>query len=260
MILAIDVGNTNIVLGCMEDGKIVGVTRMETDRRKTAHEYAISLRSALNFGDIDPGNMEGCILSSVVPPLNAALSAAVRMVTGCDVLLVGPGIKTGLNLGVDDPAQIGADLVVGAVAAMSMAEPPLIIVDMGTATTMTVVDENGRFRGGCIAPGVGISVAALANGTSQLPHISLEPPKQVICGDTVEAMRSGAVVGAACMMDGMIERIEEELGRPAAVIATGGLGGKIVPLCKREIRYEKNLLLNGLWILWEKNQKRYRKA
>lgn len=259
MILAIDVGNTNIVLGCMENGEIVGVTRMETDRRKTAHEYAISLRAALTFGDIDPTAMEGCILSSVVPPLNAALSAAVRMVTGCDVLVVGPGIKTGLNLGVDDPATIGADLVVGAVAAMAIAPPPMIIVDMGTATTMTVIDGTGRFRGGCIAPGVGISVAALANGTSQLPHISLDPPKQVICGDTAEAMRSGAVVGTACMLDGMIERMEEELGERVSVIATGGLGGKIVPLCKREIRYEKNLLLNGLWILWEKNRRKSRR-
>lgn len=256
MILAIDVGNTNIVLGCMEDGQIVGVTRMETDRDKTAHEYAIALHQALSFGDIRPDGMEGAILSSVVPPLNDTLRAAVRMVSGLDPLVVGPGMKTGLNIGLDDPADLGADLVVGAAAALAIEKPPLIIIDMGTATTLTAIDATGRFCGGVIAPGLKISANALADAAAQLPHISLDPPKKVICTDTIESMRAGIVLGAACMLDGMVDRMEAELGAPAAVIATGGLGGKVIPLCKHEIRYERNLLLNGLWVLWEKNRKR----
>lgn len=256
MILAIDVGNTNIVLGCIENGEIVGVTRMETDRDKTAHEYAIALRQALVFGNIEPEGMEGSILSSVVPPLNATLCAAVRMVTGLEPLVVGPGIKTGLNLGVDDPAQLGADLVVGAAAALAIQEPPVIVIDMGTATTITVIDGSGRFRGGAIAPGLKVSANALADAAAQLPHISLEPPKKAIGTETIECMRSGVVLGAACLIDGLVERMEEELGEKAAVIATGGLGGKVVPLCRREIRYERNLLLNGLWVLWERNQRK----
>lgn len=258
MILGIDVGNTNIVIGCLEEGRIVGVTRMETDRDKTAHEYAIALRQALAFGSITPDGMEGCLLSSVVPPLNDTLCAAVRMVTGLDTLVVGPGIKTGLNIGVDDPATVGADLVVGAAAALSICEPPIIVIDMGTATTITVIDQSGRFIGGAIAPGLNVSAKALADTAAQLPHISLEPPKKAISTETVECMRSGIVLGAACMIDGMISRMEEELGSTAAVIATGGLSGKIAPLCRHEIRYERNLLLNGLWVIWERNQKKRR--
>ena len=256
MLLAVDVGNTNIVIGCIEDGEIVGITRMETDLDKTAHEYAIALKSALAFGGIDPKGMEGIILSSVVPPLNAALSAAVRMVTDKTPVVVGPGMKTGLNIGVDDPATMGSDLVVGAAAALSMHEPPLIIIDMGTATTMTVIDSNARIRGGAIIPGARLSLDALAAGAAQLPHISLDAPKRCISSETVEAMRSGVVIGTACMIDGMIERMEEELGERVAVIATGGLSGTIIPHCRREIDYEKNLLLNGLWVLYQKNRKK----
>ena len=255
MILGIDVGNTNIVLGCIENGEIVGVTRMETDRDKTAHEYAIALRQALVFGNIEPEGMEGSILSSVVPQLNATLCAAVRMVTGLEPLVVGPGIKTGLNLGVDDPAQLGADLVVGAAAALAIQEPPVIVIDMGTATTITVIDGSGRFRGGAIAPGLKVSANALADAAAQLPHISLEPPKKAISTDTVECMRSGIVLGAACMIDGMIDRMEEELGRKCQVVATGGLSKAVVPWCKHEIIYDDRLLLKGLWILYEKNKK-----
>ena len=255
MLLAVDVGNTNIVLGCLEDGQIVGITRMETDRDKTAHEYAIALDQALKFGGIDPKGMEGAIVSSVVPPINGALRAAIRMVTGIHPLFVGPGMKTGLNIGLDDPATMGSDLVVGAAAALSIHEPPLIIIDMGTATTMTVIDGKARIRGGAIIPGVGLALDALASSASQLPHISLDAPKKCISSETVEAMRSGSVYGTACMLDGMVERMEEELGEHATVIATGGLGGCIIPYCKREIYYDKNLLLNGLWVLYQKNKK-----
>lgn len=256
MLLAVDVGNTNIVLGCLEDGKIVGITRMETDRDKTAHEYAIALKQALEFGNIAPDGMEGAIFSSVVPPINGALRAAIRMVTGLDAIVVGPGMKTGLNIGLDDPGTMASDLVVGAAAALSMHEPPLIIIDMGTATTMTVIDGNARVRGGAIIPGVVLSADALANSAALLPHISLDTPKKCIGSETIDAMRSGIVYGTACMIDGMIGRMEQELGESTTVVATGGLAGFIIPHCKREIYYDKNLLLNGLWVLYQKNKKR----
>lgn len=177
MLLALDVGNTNIVIGFLDASGIRNIARLETDRDKTAHEYAISLRQVIEFSGIAPEDVDGAILSSVVPPINGALVAAVRMITGIRPLVVGPGMKTGLNIALDNPATMGSDLVVGAAAALAMHAPPLIIIDMGTATTMTVIDREARVLGGAIIPGVGISLEALASGTSQLPHISLDAPK-----------------------------------------------------------------------------------
>ena len=256
MILAIDIGNTNIVLGCMEHDRILVEARMATDLLKTSDQYCVELKNLLNLYEIDPKSVEGVIISSVVPPVLNSCKTAVRKLTGKTPMIVGPGIKTGLNIQMENPAQIGSDLIVAAVAALSRFKPPLIIVDMGTATTMTVIDREARVLGGAIIPGVGISLEALANGTSQLPHISLDAPKKCISTDTVEAMRSGSVYGTAAMLDGMIERMEAELGEPAAVIATGGLGGCIIPYCRREITYDKNLLLNGLWALYQKNKRK----
>ena len=256
MILAIDIGNTNIVLGCMEQDRILVEARMATDLLKTADQYCVELKNLLSLYEIDPKAVEGVIISSVVPPVLNSCKTAVRKLTGKTPMIVGPGIKTGLNIQMENPAQIGSDLIVAAVAALSRFTPPLIIVDMGTATTMTVIDREARVLGGAIIPGVGISLEALANGTSQLPHISLDAPKKCISTDTVEDMRSGSVYGTAAMLDGMIERMEAELGEPAAVIATGGLGGCIIPYCRREITYDKNLLLNGLWALYQKNKRK----
>lgn len=256
MLLALDVGNTNIVIGFLDESGIRNIARLETDRDKTAHEYAISLRQVIEFSGIAPESIDGAILSSVVPPINGALIAAVRMITGIRPLVVGPGMKTGLNIALDNPATMGSDLVVGAVAALELHAPPLIIIDIGTATTMIAIDRQARVLGGAIIPGVRISLEALANGTSQLPHISLDAPKKCIGTDTVESMRSGSVYGTAAMLDGMIGRMEDELGGPATAIATGGLGGYIIPYCRREIIYDKNLLLNGLWVLYQKNKRK----
>lgn len=256
MILAIDIGNTNIVLGCMEHDRILVEARMATDLLKTSDQYCVELKNLLNLYEVDLQAIEGVIISSVVPPVLNSCRTAVRKLTGKTPMIVGPGIRTGLNIQMENPAQIGSDLIVAAVAALSRFEPPLIIIDMGTATTMTVIDREARVLGGAIIPGVGISLEALANGTSQLPHISLDAPKKCISTDTVEAMRSGSVFGTAAMLDGMIERMEAELGEPAAVIATGGLGGCIIPYCRREITYDKNLLLNGLWALYQKNKRK----
>ena len=255
MILAIDAGNTNIVLGCMEGMELRASARISTDPKKTEHEYAALFRDVLGFEHMDVASFEGAILSSVVTPLTPTLQQAVKLLIGKAPLVVGKGLKTGLDIRIDDPAQLGADLVVGAVAASQLYEPPIIMVDMGTATTVFVLDDRGRFVGGAIMPGIMVSMAALSQGTSQLPMISMDKPKKCIGTNTIHCMQSGAIYGNAAMLDGMVERFEEELGYPAAVVATGGTAGTVVPFCKRKIIYEPELLMKGLAILWEKNRR-----
>lgn len=254
MILAIDVGNTNVVLGCIEDGQIVHVLRAHTNLLATSAEYAISLQQLLSFYHIDPASFEGAILSSVVPPVTEVLEVAVRELTGRPCLVVGPGMKTGLNVRVDDPGTVAGDLVVGSVAAMACYGAPVIVVDMGTATTMVVIDRDGVFRGGAILPGVKLGYRALASGTSLLPEISITAPKKVVATNTVDCMRSGAVFGTAAMIDGLADRMEAELGYPLPLVATGGLAPAVAPFCKREVLCDDNLLLRGLWVLWERNK------
>lgn len=256
MILAVDAGNTNVVLGCIENGRIVSVARMETNRKKTENEYAATISQILQLDGKGADDFEGAIISSVVPPLTDTLRIAVRIVTGHECMVVGAGIKTGLNIGLDDPGTMGADLVTAAVAALAVSPPPLVIIDMGTATTMTVIGRNGRFMGGAILPGVGVASDALTSGASLLPRINIEAPKKCIGANTVDAMKSGAVFGTAGALDGMIDRIEAELGESVSIIATGGLAKRIVPHCRRSIAMDDDLLLKGLWLLWEKNRRK----
>ena len=258
MVLAVDIGNSNICIGGLAGEAhrdILFTTRMVTRPRCTADEYA-ELRFLLGRLKVDPTACEGVIVCSVVPGLTPVLAHACRRLTGRNALIVSNALDTGLTFAVDEPDRVGRDRLADAAAAASHYPLPCMTVDMGTATTMTVIDREARVLGGAIIPGVGISLEALANGTSQLPHISLDAPKKCISTDTVEAMRSGSVYGTAAMLDGMIERMEAELGEPAAVIATGGLGGCIIPHCRREITYDKNLLLNGLWALYQKNKRK----
>lgn len=255
MILAIDVGNSNIVLGCIRDGEILFVARMATDRIKTSDQYCAELKTMLGLFDVTPWDIEGSIISSVVPMVQQVLERAVKQLTGKSCLTVGPGLKTGLNIKIDNPAQAGSDLIVGAVAAIEAYGTPLCVIDLGTATTISVIDRDGVFRGGSIAPGVMLSLNALSSGTAQLPGISLEKPRRAIGTNTVDSMRSGLLLGSAAMLDGMVERIEEELGYPTKVIATGGLAKFIVPLCKREMTVDDNLLLNGLELLYRRNRR-----
>lgn len=255
MILAIDVGNTDIVLGCIREGEILNTVRLHTDLHATSAEYAIRIRQVLDLYEIPARGFEGAILSSVVPPVNAALSLAIKKVTGLACMVVGPGMKTGLNLRIDDPGTLAADMLVGAVAAVAKYGAPVIIVDMGTANTLVVVDRNGAYRGGAITPGLKLSYAALASGTSLLPDISISAPKRVIGTNTVDAMLSGAVFSTADAIDGMTERMEQELGYPCTVVATGGLARFITPYCKRPIHCDGELLLEGLWVLYQKNKK-----
>lgn len=254
MILAIDVGNTNTVLGIMEDGLLSGnVVRMRTDEEATDAEIAVKVLDLLNFMHVSPESLEGAIISSVVPPLNGNLCKAIQAITGKQPILVGPGVKTGLNVKIDDPGTLGADLVVGGVAAIEFYSVPAIVIDTGTATTITVVDDTGSFRGGAIMPGVKLSFTALASGTSLLPDIYISAPKHAIGTNTIDCMRSGAVLGNAAMIDGMIDRMEEELGYHCTLIATGGLAEAVIPYCRHKIICDDELLLKGLWAIYKKN-------
>lgn len=256
MILAIDIGNTNIVLGSIDQGTIVREVRMATDLLKTSDQYCAELMTMLQFLEVNKTDIEGTIISSVVPPVLNSFKTAIIKLTGKAPLVVGPGIKTGLNILLDNPAMAGGDLIVAAVAAIAEYKPPLLIIDMGTATTMTAIDEKGNFLGGSIFPGVKISAEALSGKTAQLPAISLEAPQRAIGRNTVDCMKSGLMMGTAAMLDGMIDRMEEELGQQATVLVTGGIARFVMPMCRRKMIYDKDLLLKGLWRLYENNKKK----
>ena len=204
---------------------------------------------------IRPEGIEGAIIASVVPQVLNSVQTALKKLTGKTALVVGPGLKTGLNIKVENPSQTGADLVVGCVAALREHKAPLIVIDMGTATTVVVVDKDGAFIGGSISPGVKISVDALTERTALLPGLQLDQPRKAIGRNTIDCMRSGIMLGNACMLDGLVERMEEELGYKTTVIATGGIAKFVVPMCKREMIYDKDLLVKGLATLYRENRK-----
>lgn len=253
MILAIDIGNTNIVLGGLEGEKILFEARMATDLIKTSDQYCAELKSMLALFEVTPEAISGSIISSVVPPVLNSFKTAIRKLTGKACLVVGPGIRTGLNIRMENPAEVGSDLIVAAVAAIAEYGAPLLLVDMGTATTITAVDETGTFVGGCICPGVKISMEALTGRTAQLPGISLDEPQKAIGKNTRDCMRSGIMFGAAAMLDGLLDRMEAELGTPVKVIATGGIARFVIPLCRRELIYDRSLMLKGLGLLYRRN-------
>ena len=253
MILAIDIGNTNIVLGGLEGEKILFEARMATDLIKTSDQYCAELKSMLALFEVTPEAISGSIISSVVPPVLKSFKTAIRKLTGKACLVVGPGIRTGLNIRMENPAEVGSDLIVAAVAAIAEYGAPLLLVDMGTATTITAVDETGTFVGGCICPGVKISMEALTGRTAQLPGISLDEPQKAIGKNTRDCMRSGIMFGAAAMLDGLLDRMEAELGTPVKVVATGGIARFVIPLCRRELIYDRSLMLKGLGLLYRRN-------
>ena len=255
MILTVDIGNSNIVLGGVEGDEILFEARLRTDYTKTSDEYCIDLKMILDVHKVKPEEIEGSIIASVVPQVLNSMQTAIMKLTGKTSLVVGPGLKTGLNIKIENPAQAGADLVVGCVAALREHKPPLIVVDMGTATTMVVLDESGALIGGCIAPGVKISMDALTERTALLPGLQLDQPRKAIGRNTIDCMRSGIMMGNACMIDGMIERMEAELGQKAKVIATGGIARFILPMCKTPIQYDKDLIVKGLAALYRDNRR-----
>jgi type III pantothenate kinase len=255
MILAIDVGNTHIVVGCLDRDKIYSISRMTTSLYKTVDEYAVDLKNIRDFNDISYRELDGAIISTVVPPMLKVMRYTVKRLIGKEPLVVGAGIKTGMNILIDNPAQLCSDMVATGVAAIAKYELPVIIFDMGTATTISVIDERANYLGGAIYPGVALSMDALSSGTSQLPKIMLEAPKRSISTNTIECMQSGAIFGTASMVDGMIDRFEAELGKKAACVATGGHANVIIPHCRRDITVDQDLLMQGLGIIYYRNIK-----
>lgn len=255
MVLAVDIGNSNVVVGCFEGEEILFVERLSTNRHSTALEYAVLIKTVLELNGCAGAVFEGGIVSSVVPAVTNMIRSAIEKLTGKQPLVVGPGLKTGLKIKLDNPAQLGSDRVADAVAAIHEYPCPLVTIDMGTATTISVVDKDKNFIGGLIMPGLRISMDALSARTSQLPQISLESPKRAIGRNTVDCMRSGLILGTAATIDGILDRIEAELGYPCTVISTGGLAHIVTPHCKRTILCDDQLLLKGLMLLYRKNAK-----
>lgn len=255
MILAFDIGNSNIVIGAIEQNHILFEARLRTDPTKTSDEYCIDVKSILDVYGVNSAAVEGAIIASVVPQVLNSIKTAIKKLTGKNALVVGPGLKTGLNIKIENPSQTGADLVVGCVAALREHKPPMIVIDMGTATTMIVLDEKGALIGGSISPGVKISMDALTDRTALLPGLQLDQPKRAIGRNTIDCMRSGIMLGNACMLDGMIERMEEELGQKTTVVITGGIAKFVIPMCKTPMIYDKDLLLKGLAALYRDNAK-----
>ena len=259
MILAIDIGNTNIVVGCIDEQKTYFIERVSTDRSKTELEYAIVIKNVLDIFKMSPKELEGGIVCSVVPQITQIVKLAAEKILKKEVMVLGPGIKTGMNILMDNPAQVGSDLIADAVGAIREYKPPMIIFDMGTATTVcvvdriSVIDNKKNYIGGMILPGVRTSLDALTARAAQLSGIDLEAPKRVIGKNTIECMKSGIVYSNAALIDGVILRMEEELGEKATVIATGGLAKSIVPYCKEEVILDDDLLLKGLLWVYKKN-------
>ena len=256
MILAVDIGNTNIVVGGYREDRLDFVVRLSTDSTRTGHEYAAALGDILSLHHVDFGEVEGAIVSSVVPPLSPALCGAIGLLCpGVRVMQVGPGMKTGLNIRIDNPRELGADMLATAVGAMAKYPLPVIIADLGTATKITVVDEHKSFLGGAFMAGVMISLRALSSRTAQLPHINLDDDVRAAIGtNTIDCMKSGTILGAASMLDGMIQRYQKALGEKATVVACGGIAPAVVPYCRSQIILDDNLLLDGLLYLYHKNE------
>lgn len=254
MILALDIGNSNIVIGVIDKNKIYCVERIFTDLNKTASEYDLKLKNILDLYNISIEQIDGTIISSVVPMLNDVLKSAVKKLTNKNIILVDDKIKTNINFDSKfNQKEIGSDLICATVGAINAYTPPLAIIDMGTATTITIVDKNNCFLGGMILPGVKISMKALVSSTAQLPEINLSQPQSFIATNTIDCMKSGLIYSNACIVDGMIERIEKELNQNVTSIATGGLCEYILPYCKSNIIFDNNLILKGLYYIYECN-------
>lgn len=255
MILTVDIGNTNIVFGGFDGEELKFTARIATDITRTEDEYASKLLNLARVRDIQRTDFEGAIISSVVPPLTVVMQKAVSYVFGVEAKSVGPGIKTGLKIHCDMPSSVGADIICCGVAAHNLYGSPALVVDMGTATKFILIDDTGCLTGVSIAPGVVISLNALAEKTAQLPKINLENPGLVMAKNTIDCMKSGVIYGNAAMIDGMIQRTFVEFGKEIPVYATGGLAPAIVKYCRQEITSDDKLVLEGLRIIYSKNRK-----
>jgi len=256
VILAIDVGNTRTTIGVLDDTDVVFAWHTRTERHSTSDEFAIFLMNLLKLNQVEPETIEGGILSTVVPAMKATISSAVAKVTGQKIMVVGPGVKNGLKIRIDNPAQLGSRSVANAVAAAAEYDMPAIIFDISTAITISVLDESGSYRGGMITPGPQISLDALIQRTSQLPQISLnDKPGRLIGTNTEDCMRSGLVYGYASMIDGLVRRIRKDRGTEHSVIITGASAGFVRPYCEEPLTVDEDLMLKGLRIIYNKNKK-----
>lgn len=253
MILTLDIGNSEIMLGGFKDDALTFVARLGTDSKRTSDEYAASIISVLSLYISEPAEIDGAIIASVVPSLNPVIKAAIGRLFGIEPITVGPGIKTGISIRCDIPSSVGADLISASVAAHFIYGSPTLIVDIGTATKLTVVDKSGAFIGTSIIPGVLMGLEALSRSSALLPMIDPEAPGAVIARNTADCMRSGVIYGNASMIDGMIDRIRAELGEELPVIITGSQSGLIAPHIAHDFKYEEHLVLLGLNILYKKN-------
>lgn len=253
MILTIDIGNTNMNLGLFDGDTLFMRARLVTERQKTEDQFAVEFTQLFSMHQIPPQQIDGCIISSVVPEITVAVSTAIQWLTKKKPMVLQPGLKTGLNILIDNPAQLGADLAAGAVGASANYPLPAFVIDLGTATKIYAIDKNRGFRGCMIAPGIAISLKALTDTSSLLPTISLEPPQKACGTNSVESMQSGVILGTAAMIDGLLDRFTEELGEPKSILATGGLSSFIVPICRHKVQYDGNLILKGLKAIYEKN-------
>ena len=254
MLLAVDIGNTNIKFGIFDGDALIRTLTVSCDKNKTADEYAVELYSLIRVMGIHRKDFDGCIISSVVPTVTARIQSAVSDMLGIEALVVGPGIKTGLNIRIEDPSQLGADLVVACVAANAGYPAPCIVISMGTATVMCVIDKNRAMLGGPIAPGVMVSLNALTGNAALLYSVSLDAPKSVIGNNTDRSIRSGLVWGTVCMIDGMIDKIEQVLGEKCTVVATGGMAKTLIQHCTHDITIQHDLIMQGLKLIYDKNR------
>ncbi len=255
-ILTTDAGNTNTVFGVYDEtDKLVSESRIETNASRMADEYVLILMNLFSLGKIERSEFKGAVISSVVPPVTGQIKAAVRKLLGLEAMVVGPGIKTGLNIRIDEPAILGADLCCAAVAAKEYYPLPCIIIDLGTATKLLAVNGKGEFLGGAIAGGLKMTFESLASGTAALPLISEGKVEKAIGTNTVDCMRSGVILGMAGMLDGFIERFEQEMGKAASIVATGGLSNIVVPECRHKMISDPQLLLKGMMVIYHKNQR-----
>ena len=255
MLLAVDIGNTNIKFGIYDGDELMRTLTISCNRDKTADEYSVELYSLIRVMGIHRTDFSGCIISSVVPTVTARIDSAIRDLLGVEPLIVGPGVRTGLNIRIEDPSQLGADLVVACVAANAQYDAPCIVISMGTATVLCVIDRSRSMIGGPIAPGVMVSLNALTGNAALLVSVALDPPKSVIGNNTDRSIRSGVVWGTVCMIDGMIDKIEQELGEKCTIVATGGLAKTIIPHCAHEITIQDDLIMQGLKLIYQRNTK-----